>query len=119
MRIRVNGWQRIGVVLSLLWVIFVCGLGGYEYIQGPSDMHYFIGTVKADATSAPAKNSDKPKGGKPRILSFEEFAGPPAIRTFMFGRFITALIVPLVFGWVIAYLCIFVVRWVAAGFKKK
>jgi hypothetical protein len=29
------------------------------------------------------------------------------------------MVVPIVLGWALAYLCVFVFRWVAAGFAKK
>lgn len=118
MHIRINGWQRIGVILSLLWIIFICGYGGYEYVQGPNGTHYFVEIIKVDTPPTPANSYEKSLSGERKILSFEEFAGPPPVRTFMFGRLIITIIAPLTFAWAIAYLCVIAVQWIAAGFKK-
>ena len=30
-RQRLNGWVRIGIVLSVLWMLYVCGVALFEY----------------------------------------------------------------------------------------
>jgi hypothetical protein len=108
---RLNGWQRIGVVLSALWVLFVCGYSVYEYVQGGSSTRYLIEMVRAD---------NMPFGKAP---SFEDFDQKPRINV---GLLFAAIVGPLALAWAMADLVIIAVRWIvvlfrwiAAGFGKK
>ncbi len=111
MRIRLNGWQRIGVALSVVWILSVSGCGALEYVQEGKPTYFFVDTVMVQLP--PATNLDRPD----RSLSHEEVFGR-ADRHFRVDRLIVILLVPVVLFWALAYVCIFVVRWVAAGFKK-
>jgi len=107
MRIPLNGWQRIGVVLSVFWAVFVCGYAAYEYAQRGADTQILI-----QVTPDKLPIVDK-RGG---VIDYMEFkSGEP---TLLVGRLLVAAIVPLLLAWAIAYLCVFIVRWVVAGFKK-
>jgi hypothetical protein len=112
MRIRLNGWQRTGVVLSIVWMLSIGGCGALEYLQVGEPTYYFVDTVEVHLP--PAKDVDRPG----RELSLEEFMGIHAERHFRVDRLIAAMLVPLVLIWAFAYVCVFVIRWVAAGFKK-
>src|SRR3990172_3396073 len=112
MRVRLNGWQRIGVVLSVVWALSIGGLGALEYAQEGDPTHYFVDTVKLDLP--PAKDVNRPG----RLLSFEEVVGYRVEHHFRTDRLIVVILVPVILFWAIAYVCVLVVRWVAAGFRK-
>lgn len=112
MRIPLNGWQRIGVALSVVWILSVGGCSALEYVQKGEPTHYFVYTVNVDLP--PVKDLDQPG----RILSYGEWLGFRAESRFRVGRLIAAMLVPVVVCWAFAYVCVFVVRWVVAGFKK-
>ena len=46
-RIRLNGWQRIGVVLSFVWVVCVGGEYWNETVQGPLSNRWVTDTIVA------------------------------------------------------------------------
>jgi hypothetical protein len=112
MRLRLNGWQRIGVFLSVVWALSVGALGSLEYAQNGNPTHYFVETVKVPVPEP--KNMNRPGG----TFSLEEFLGYRAEYHFSFGRLIAGMLVPIAVLWCIAYIGVLVVRWVAAGFKK-
>lgn len=108
---QLNGWQRIGLVLSVLWVCFVCGYSAYEYVQGGSGTRYLIEMVRTD---------NMPFSNPP---SFEDFVQKPRLNV---GLLIVAIIGPLAFVWAMADLVVVavrwvlvIVRWIVAGFRKK
>lgn len=102
-RVRLSGWQRIGVVLSLLWVVFVCGYSVYEYVRAERGTQYFIEMVRADG---------KPFSHPP---SFEDFVQKPRIKL---GLLFSAIVLPPAAAWAITWLFAVTFRWVAAGFRK-
>ena len=99
-------------MLSLAWMLAVGGYGALEYVQDGEPTYYFVDSVKVHLP--PAKDLDRPG----RILTDEEFLGHRAERHFRVDRLVAALLAPVVLFWAFSYVCIFVVRWVAAGFKK-
>lgn len=112
MRIGLNGWQRIGVVFSVLWVLSVGGLGALEHVQEGEPTHYFVDTVKVQLP--PAKDLNRPG----RFLSEEEAFGYRVERHFRAGRLIATMLAPIALFWALAYICVFIVRWVVAGFRR-
>ena len=112
MQIQLNGWQRIGVVLSVVWMLSVGGYGALEHVQGGEPTYYFIDAVKVQLPQA----KDLARPG--RLLSEEEFLGYRVERHFRLDRLIAAMLVPVVLFWVLAYVCVYVVRWIATGFRK-
>ena len=104
---RLGGWHRIGVVLSLLWTIAVCGYATFEYAVGPDSAMLFIEMVTS-------------KTGEPiSVLKGNAFADlVPVEPRLLWSRFAGALLSPVVAGWVLAYLLVFAIRWIVAGFKR-
>jgi hypothetical protein len=104
---RLNGWQRIGVALSLIWAVLVCGYAAYEYAQRGAETQVLIQVTPDKAPVVDKRGS---------VVDYIEFrSGEPSL---LWGRLLVAVVAPLVVAWIIAYLCVFTVRWVIAGFKK-
>ena len=104
---RLNGWQRIGVILSLIWAILVCGYAGYEYAQRGAKTQVFIEVTPDKASLVDKRGS---------VVDFFELrSGGPSL---LWGRLLVGVVVPMLVAWIIAYLCVFTVRWVIGGFKK-
>jgi hypothetical protein len=123
---RLSGWQRIGVVLTGLWLIFVLLSGAVGYTSLDSGHGPFIGTIKGKVPhcAAPAPESQPEK----KTFTFEEawgcapgafVEGTPDKHYFKWGALIAAASVPVIFAWLFAYLLIALVRWVAKGFRCK
>jgi len=106
--IRLNGWHRIGIVLSLVWVVFVCGYAAHEYLERGAST-----TLLIEVTPDKASMVDK----QGRVLDYFELkTGEPRL---LIVPLIAATLVPLALAWAIVYLCVFAFRWVAAGFRSK
>ncbi|HEY4697244.1 MAG: hypothetical protein A3J49_12470 [Gallionellales bacterium RIFCSPHIGHO2_02_FULL_57_16] len=108
---RFNGWQRIGIVLSLLWGISVCGYAVHEYDK------------KGDATSYLIEVTHKPENvtidnqGR-RIITDEELYGDNVERNILVIHLLSAIVIPVALAWTVVYLCIFTFRWIVIGFKQ-
>jgi hypothetical protein len=119
MSIRLNGWQRIGVILSLLWVIVVGGSSVLEYFQLVHHNAYFVEMTRPE--SAPSsEDREKPERREPLPEGFRRYsdalqATEPHVRL---DRVVAAIVFPLGAAWILAYLLVIGARWVAAGFRK-
>jgi hypothetical protein len=123
---KLNGWQRIGVVITGVWVIFVLlsgavGLINLERGQGP-----FVETVKG--TPARCTTPAPPAKPEQKSFTFEEAHGcaPGALvegtqghSRFMWGALAIAAVAPAILAWLLAYAVVAIVRWVAKGFRGK
>jgi hypothetical protein len=104
----INGWQRIGIVLSLLWIIFVCGYTAYELIKKVDASTYLIEVTHNKPTFDSQGH---------RTMTIEEAYGEDARRSLKVTNFLSAILIPMTFAWGIVYLCIFTFRWIIIGFK--
>lgn len=105
--ISFNGWQRIGIVMSILWVIITSGYAMYElaWLSHPSSL--LLTEVVVAKTGEPVSAlKDNPFGNL-----------VPVEHRLAIGRFAEAAFLPILVAWALSYLCRWVVRWIAAGFK--
>ena len=109
---KLNGWQRIGVVLSIVWII---GAGIYQRhadIQRASDSAGFAFRICSDNEQL------KPEIDLDRCTKEIE----NSYKIWMVGSWGNVAFfafVPMLLGWVAAYVLIRVWRWVKTGFKTK
>jgi len=104
---RLGGWQRIGIVLSALWILAVAAYAVFELASGPDSAMLLIQMV-VSKTGEPITVLD---GNAYRDLV-------PVEPKLLVGRLLIALFVPVVTAWVLAYACAWAVRWVIAGFRR-
>lgn len=140
---RLNGWQRIGVVLSALWLLFVLFVGvsnllneGGVFVQyTPSETVIVKRGTPGECTTVLAPSStasltldeflNEQTDGKGRnCLRSNYIAGipdvtrqTPARHEFLTGFFLFWLFAPPLFVWLLVYALVFSVRWIARGFK--
>jgi len=109
--IRPNGWQRIGIVLSVAWLVFLAMDVASEYTGAYSGHREF---VRMKVVRPPASASSSPDGS----LSLDEVLGvrEPRVR---WRHLAIASLVPIGAGWVLAYAFVYTVRWIAAGFQRR
>jgi hypothetical protein len=116
---RLNGWQRIGVVLTSLWLLFAALTIAFAYTDNASD---FVSV--SDGTPAVCSGASDPSG---HTITLEEAYGgcapgkeiSPAIPSSKHLRLAPAgalLLLPPLFGWLLVYVAVAAVRWVARGF---
>ena len=104
---RLNGWQRIGVVLSALWILIVSGYAIFELMQGPNSAMLFVQMVVSktqEPVSALAGNQ------------FRDLV--PVEAQLRYGRLIIVVIMPVAVGWVLASGLVWTIRWIAGGFRS-
>jgi len=97
MRIRLNGWQRIGVILSALWIVFILSFAVYELRFG-SRYLLFIGPVTFE--------------------SFTIYQDKMEWSRILLGRVVATALLPIPFFWLVAYGFVYALRWVSKGFKN-
>ena len=129
---RLNGWQRIGVILSAAWMLLAAGRGALEYLHPSEEPNYLDDSVKVQVPVAkkdigqPGRwLSDEEFGlGQPGRLLTDKEVGIPDVysyrieRNFRVDHLLVAILAPVILFWGFAYACIFLLRWVLAGFNK-
>ena len=99
-RFRLNGWQRIGIVLSVVWII----VGSY-LAYGTIEAQLGLQEICADYPEANlgfCSTSSVQRRGSPTILWIE--AG-------------ISILAPILIAWLMAYALIYLARWIRAGFR--
>ena len=110
---RLNGWQRLGIVASVIWAI-----AGPFYIVDRAEksaLEHFSSTysicIDAHPTDAdPKRCTDEAKA------AYEAWFDPMAKAGY--GYWAARAFVPLVVAWLLAYALVYLVRWIALGFRK-
>lgn len=101
---RLSGWKRIGIVVSVAWIL---GAGIYTYEKLiNSDLNYFMVVINDcldehhDANECTKQGYKYLDGARASDLMMASIVG----------------IVPVPFAWGFAYLMLFTVRWIRRGF---
>lgn len=92
MRFRLNGWYRLGIITSFIWLLASLTLVLLQF-------HFGAGTVIKLVEIVVAESGE-------------------SARTVLVDRSLLFATVPIIAGWVITYLCVWAARWIAKGFKK-
>ncbi len=107
MRVRLNGWQRIGIVLSVIWAVTGCGIGSYEandnIITFASGLDHMC-----RAANRPIRECDAEFTANYRIAAE---ANPVLLNWAIFG------FAPIPLAWLIVYAFIGLWRWIRRGFN--
>ena len=118
-----NGWQRLGLVLSGLWALVAIGLSANDYYRAYSSYsHHIESDASIAACREKARSGPNPEqSAKACFVSETEITGRQISRpSFPPVLPILALIfLPIAAGWLIAYFAIWATRWVREGFKLK
>ncbi|MFA6985391.1 MAG: hypothetical protein WC213_04215 [Arenimonas sp.] len=121
---KLNGWQRIGTALTVLWLAYMAfigvmahpnlGNGGAPFVRFTPA----VAEICTDADPLPDKKE----------YSFDEAFGcnggkiTPAIperRQFLWAPFAIVALAPPLAAWLLVYALIFVIRWIVEGFRRK
>ena len=105
MRLRLNGWQRLGVVASIAWAL----VGGY--IGNDAGIHQ--GDYVTDALTRCLETSNGDDSACTRNF-YRDY--PEAVKYHWADAAIVGL-GPIPFGWLLIYGFIALVRWIARGFR--
>lgn len=115
---RLGGWARLGIVLTLLWIVVVVLELWAEYKSGPFGLELLTDTLPLSSTSA-AKTEDRsalPLAEKP--FDPDEFLKNtqgfvPVVQAINMRKFFFALFGPIISMWILG----FAWAWVREGFR--
>jgi len=102
---RLNGWQRIGVVASVLWLV-----GGAIYERN-RQLHVADLIFQGDMRLCLSTNA-----GKCFELAHQTYASLIALDATKISNILFFALAPVLAGWVLTYLIVKTFRWVKAGF---
>ncbi len=103
---RLNGWQRIGLVLSVLWALGAAIHERNKQVDAAHELfqsQYRMCLEQADA----AKNCDNVS----LQVAMDATAYWPDVAFYAFG--------PVMAGWLVVLITLRTFRWVSVGFSKK
>lgn len=102
---RLNMWQRLGIVLSVLWVL---GAGAYQWRKtARAGSEYALASVHLCERLA--------KPGAPANCWDEWMPSYKLITEYVWWEMAARAFIPLILAWLFAYLTLWTVRWVLAG----
>ena len=108
---RLNGWQRIGIVASVVWTI---GAPIYlDYSAEQKAWEWFRASYEL------CRNNPGNDPNRCREQASRQYDLVPRYRLFTDGANVALVsLVPIVLGWLLAYALVYLVRWIRAGFKR-
>ena len=112
---KLNGWKRIGIIASVLWIL---GAGSHTY---DSEIDRFSGIIAS--THVQCDSNLAGKTGDAWATGFNECdkeADDSLALVLSEARLDAALValVPVPMGWGFTYLVLFLARWVRRGFMR-
>lgn len=110
---KLNGWQRIGVVATALWIVAVITVASVERWGNPASVfssEYVFRFVEHIPTAEqPLRKPDSKTG---------ELRGPTQVEASLSPLpILRAALVPPLAAWFLAYLVVWTVQWVKKGLK--
>lgn len=98
---RLGGWQRIGVVLSVVWAALVAAYALYEMHRGPFSQGILTKILES---------------GSPEVR--EGYTLIPVDVHLLWGRLAAFTLGPVIAAWAAFYGGSWLLRWVATGFNR-
>lgn len=109
---RLNGWQRIGVVLSILWAIGAAIYNRNNQVHiAQTVLHHNLTGCLDDHRLGIMRDGCNEKAVSAYELMLQISAGNVADILFY-------SLAPVAIGWIAIYLVIRIFRWVRAGFRR-
>ena len=113
---RINGWQRIGVVISVAWLLVTCGAYFYELKNHPSEITTYLPHSAYEWVNDYEGTKIEHEKAKAEGKDFADrfvFMKP----TFSASGLLLLALCPVVLGWLAAYLFLYTYVWVKRGFE--
>jgi hypothetical protein len=105
---KLNGWIRIGIVLSILWVAWIGGYAVCEYFQHQPQHSIFI-AWRAAKTGEDYVTLAKTTG------MFADLV--PLSGSLRVSRFLAFLFIPLAIAWSSSFVIVYTIIWIIRGFR--
>jgi hypothetical protein len=104
---KLNGWQRIGVILSILWIL---GAAMHER-NGQIELATMMAQSDREACSKSLAIAECSKSLD------DKFTEHLALNSNRLENIAAASLIPALLGWLFAWLAVVVYRWVRVGFQ--
>ena len=105
---RLNGWQRMGLVLSVLWALGAAIYERNEQVKSADALYQ----LKAQACFTGQADTTKECLNKVSLQdAMDATANWADVAFYAFG--------PVIAGWIVTLIAISTFRWISAGFPKK
>ena len=123
---RLNGWQRIGIVISMVWLLTAFGMYFYElknypsglanYIPNIAHSHIYVWVEDLEGTRI-FRDQFKPENIDKDFADLinRTYSLEPA---FSISGLLMFTLIPVVLGWLITYLVFYTFSWIKCGFQK-
>ena len=105
--VRLKGWQRIGIGLSLIWFL---AISTWFVLHIPDAKGPGIASVYLQCIAEPKAVRDNCEA-RAEWFSQEE-------RAELEVAWVWAALLPLLVGWLLAYIVVWTVRWIRRGFRR-
>ena len=112
---KLNGWQRLGIIASVVWIL-VAWVHTYDSENDSASKAIASNQVTCDGNLA-GKTGDAWQKGLDECNKRADESLTQAMAGARVDAAIVAL-VPVPLGWGLAYLVLFLVRWVKRGFAR-
>jgi hypothetical protein len=138
MKFRPNGWQRIGIIISILWILFIvgCWANSYANMQDFDSLTYqsfppfdqsfncwvYSNNNKIISIYRSGDNGLTPKDAFERSAQLRVDHQNGLINPLLkikYDQIIISIIFPIFLFWFFSYLTVWITRWIAAGFRIK
>ena len=113
-----TGWGRLGIVLSVLWIIVVSVKFGSWYQDEKRDRDLFI-----DRINQAEKDFSKSLSTNDRVKFIGRLVDPPKLQIARYNPwplvefYALFLVIPIGTGWVAVLSIVWSIRWIRAGFR--
>ncbi len=120
MKLQLNGWQRIGIVVSVLWSLLVIGTSVDKYVehlQWTKQIAQTEARIKECRTNAMKEINPQKRQILERRCGFSSAEIGMGVPKPNFVEVLAFLFFPIIGVWAVAYFLVWVTKWVITGFK--
>ena len=112
---KMNGWQRLGIVISAVWLL----IGTFAYFHEISNHPSWLKGLPQLAYQWVQDNEFTQKAHQNARLEGKDFSNNYIFLkpTFSASGLLSFIFAPIIVSWVVVYLLIFIIRWVKNGFN--
>ena len=127
---RSSGWQRIGVVLSVIWILSVSSYAICEFMQAKADKKELVDrifvkwvddksneriltAVSREWIGTPVSPTQKTLDNLPDTIVLT-----PIIPSINVYALVAYMFLPVIISWMGIYTILFTIRWVVDGFRN-
>ena len=116
---RLTGWQRIGIVLSILWCLGVLGFAAKAYYEYSQEAAIEASNAECLATARKGPSAEEKEKACGTLPPRSEASAQGGAPTSPVPGFLALLFFPIVVSWLLVYVGMWTTRWVRAGFSPK